>query len=108
MSKFKVGDRVVCIRANGTNLVEGQDYTVTGVISSADSEACFVELNGNTVLNFWESRFESIEHTTKANNDRPMIDAKALISFLEFNDWTKSDLLVYLNGYIDGAEGGSK
>lgn len=108
MSKFKAGDKVVCIRANGTNLVEGQDYIVTGVIYSAGSGSSFVELNGDTSLNFWDSRFESVEHTTKANNESPMIDAKALISFLELNDWTKGDLLVYLNGYIDGAKGGSK
>lgn len=108
MSKFNVGDRVVCIRANGTNLVEGQDYIVTGVIYFACSGSSFVEINGDTSLNFWESRFESVEQPLKANNDRPMIDAKALISFLEFNDWTKVDLLIYLNGYIDGAKGGNQ
>ena len=108
MSKFKVGEEVRCIRGDGSRLVEGQDYIVTGTEFSPSTGNSYVEINGDTSIKFWESRFESIEKPLKADNEHHMIDAKALISFLEFNDWTKSDLLVYLNGYIDGAKGGSK
>ncbi|WAX12424.1 hypothetical protein EC55P1_00032 [Enterococcus phage EC55P1] len=108
MSKFKVGEEVRCIRGDGSRLIEGQDYIVTRTEFNPATGNSYVEINCDTSIKFWESRFKSIEKPLKANNDRPMIDAKALISFLEFNDWTKSDLLVYLNGYIDGAKGESK
>lgn len=108
MSKFKAGDRVVCILANGTNLVEGQDYIVTGVIYSACSGSSFVEINGDTSLNFWESRFESVEQPSKLVYDLPVIDVAAVIGMLEDYEMEKEDILNYLNGYIDGAKGGSK
>lgn len=108
MIKFKVGEEVRCIRGDGSRLIEGQDYIVTRTEFNPSTGNSYVEINGDTSIKFWESRFKSIGHPLKDNNDRPMIDAKALISFLELNDWTKCDLLIYLNGYIDGAQGGNK
>ncbi|WAX12562.1 hypothetical protein EC55P2_00072 [Enterococcus phage EC55P2] len=108
MSKFKAGEEVRCIRGDGSRLIEGQDYIVTRTEFSPATGNSYVEINGDTSIKFWESRFKSIEKPLKDNNENPMIDAKALISFLETKDWTKCDLLIYLNGYIDGAKGGNQ
>ena len=109
MSKFKVGDMVVLKKDERNNhyRMYGRVFRVTEVVESD----LRIAIDGGDPV-WYEGRFEAavkkVEQPLKANNDSPMIDAKALISFLEFNDWNKSDLLIYLNGYIDGAEGGSK
>lgn len=109
MSKFKVGDMVVLKKDERNNhcRMYGRVFRVTEVVESD----LRIAIDGGDPV-WYEGRFESavkkVEQPLKAKSERPMIDAKALISFLELNDWTKCDLLIYLNGYIDGAKGGNQ
>jgi hypothetical protein len=108
MSNFKTGDRVVCIRANGTHLKEGQDYIISGIVYSATTGSRFVELDGDTSLNFWESRFELIEQPSEVKYGLPLIKVKTVLDLLEDYEMEKEDIINYLNGYIDGAKGGNQ
>ena len=108
MSNFNVGDRVVCIRAIGTSLKEGQDYVISGNMYDEASESDFVEINGDTSVTFWEGRFELITQPTEVKYGLPSIEVKMVIDLLEDGEMKKEDIINYLSGYIDGAKGGNQ
>lgn len=108
MSKFRIGEEVVCVRGDGIHLKEGQDYVITGILDSSITGKTYVEVNGDTSSNFWESRFKSIEQPSEVKHRFPLIEVKAVIDLLEDYEMEKEDIINYLNGYIDGARGGNK
>lgn len=108
MSKFRIGEEVVCVRGDGIHLKEGQDYVITGILDSSITGKTYVEVDGDTSLNFWESRFKSIEQPSEVKPSFPLIEVKAVIDLLEDYEMEKEDIINYLNGYIDGAQGGNK
>lgn len=107
MSKFKLGDKVVCIHGD-VNLKAGCDYVITGIETNLASAEDYVEVNGNRSMRYWQSRFKLIEQPSEVKYGLPLIEVKTVIELLEDYEMEKEDIINYLNGYIDGARGGSK
>lgn len=108
MSKFKVGDKVVCIHGDGVGLKSGCDYVITGIESNLTSGDDYVEVNGNDSMRFWQSRFELIEQPSEVRYGLPLIEVSTVLNLLEDYEMEKEDIINYLNGYIDGAQGGNQ
>lgn len=103
MSKFKVGDlvRLKKDERNDFYRMYGRVFRVTEAVGDD------IAINGGDLV-WYAGSFEAVEKPDELSEEPVTINAKALISFLEIKDWTKGDLLIYLNGYIDGAKGGNQ
>lgn len=108
MSKFKVGDKVVCIHGDEVSLKSGCDYVITDIETNSTSGDDYVMVNGIGSMWFWESRFKLIEQPSEVKYGLPLIEVKTVIDLLEDYEMEKEDIINYLNGYIDGARGGKQ
>lgn len=105
MSKFKVGDRVVLKKDERNNhyRMYGRAFRVTEVVESD----LRIAIDGGDPV-WYEGRFEAAEKQDELPEEPVTIGVKAVIDLLEDYEMEKEDIINYLNGYIDGADGGSK
>lgn len=97
MSKFTVGDIVKCVAGSESDTLKfGELYKISAIDDS------FVGVDGKLDATWKEDRFELFIEEAP---EKVMIDVEVLVKLLDFVDWTKRDIINYLNGYIDGAKG---
>lgn len=103
MSKFKVGDlvRLKKDERNDFYRMYGRVFRVTEV------EGDDIAINGGDLV-WYGGRFEAAEKQDELPEVPVTISAKAVIDLLEDYEMEKEDIIHYLNGYIDGAQGGKQ
>ena len=98
MSKFKVGDKVVCINDDG---VECFDYLGEYLVVSVWDDQIATDAKGDYGYGWWENRFELLEewakHQKPASNELELqITKDQVASLQESNEAFRESLLMIL------------
>lgn len=103
MSKFKVGDlvRLKKDERNDFYRMYGRVFRVTAALGDD------IAIDGGDLV-WYGGRFEAVEKQDELSEESVTIIVKDVINLLEDYEMEKEDIINYLNGYIDGAKGGSK
>lgn len=74
--RFKVGDKVRCIKAHPPKLLEGHTYTITFIYTGILGEQLVSVVDGSRIAGYCATRFELIEETPKFQAMRIRINSK--------------------------------